>query len=261
MELFFTDRLKAYQLKSEKIPTKLYKYQPVSPERIESLKQNKIWFSKATALNDPFDCRSTYFNEDELITTFKKHRLDETSGKTFEELAQGMDEMMDFLRSNVELTCFSEKPSNMPMWGNYADNHKGICIEYDFTQLESDSQFSKYLFPVGYESNRYNITNILKDIVEEKISNKTYLIFFLMLLKHDSWDYEKEWRIFNIEGYEGNDRKGSLIECPIKPTAIYFGLNCSDEDIEAISSVVDKDVTKLHKVQLKNHEFFHLDVI
>lgn len=261
MDLFFTDRPKAYKLKSEKIPNKLYKYQPVDPQRIESLKQNKIWFSKATALNDPFDCRSTYFDKGELIATFKKHKLDKISGKTIEELTNGMDEFMDFQRNNIELTCFSEKASNMPMWGNYADNHKGICIEYDFTQLEVENPFSKYLFPVGYESNRYNITNILKGIIENKISHTVYLMFFLMMLKHDSWNYEKEWRIFNLEDHEDNTRKGSLIECPIKPTAIYFGLNCCDEHIETISSIVDKDVTKLHKVQVKNHEFFHLDVV
>lgn len=79
------------------------------------------------------------------------------------------------------------------------------------------------------------------------------------MMKHDSWAYEKEWRVLDFD-FEQTTGSGSLIDCPVKPSAIYFGMNCSEEDISEITSIVDRD-TKLHKLELKNHEFFHLDII
>lgn len=42
----------------------------------------------------------------------------------------------------------------MPLWGNNADKHRGICIEYDFTELNVNDNFSNMLYPVGYEKKR-----------------------------------------------------------------------------------------------------------
>jgi hypothetical protein len=39
-----------------------------------------------------------------------------------------------------------------------------------------------------------------------------------------------------------------------------FGMNCSQKDIEEIASIVDKDI-KLYKLEMTNHEFFHLDTV
>jgi len=54
---------------------------------------------------------------------------------------------------------------------------------------------------------------------------------------------------------------GSLIQCPVKPSAIYFGMNCSEKDINDITAIVDKKVTKLSKLGLQNNEYFDLKTI
>ncbi|MEH7385252.1 DUF2971 domain-containing protein [Bacillus sp. JJ1521] len=261
---FENEKNRAYQLKHQYIPKKLYKYQPISgakrSSRLNSIKENKLWFCKSTGLNDPFDCQPTYFNELEILNTIKETNRPNKNTVSDEVILEGIKRMLTDFKSNVSVVCFSETPFNMPMWGNYADNHKGICVEYNFNQLEHTNEFTKMMYPVGYEENRYDISNILKGLIIEKYDHKLYLLFFLLLLKHNSWEYEKEWRVLNLH-LEPNTKKGSLENCPVHPSAIYFGMNCSDEDIEEISSLIDTNKTKLHKLNIGNHKFFHLDTL
>ncbi|WP_165763746.1 DUF2971 domain-containing protein [Halalkalibacter urbisdiaboli] len=263
MRLFFENREESYQLKYKNIPRNLYKYQPISDsireDRLKALKENKIWMTKAPYLNDPFDCQPTYYNEKELRKFIEKEGIHEKTGKTIDYLVEATNESLEMFRKNLKVSCFSETNFNMPLWGNYADNHRGICIEYDFTQLEPKDDFIKKIYPVGYDEKRYNITNILKSIINNEYKSNPYVLFFLVMMKHDSWKYEKEWRIIDFD-FEETSGIGSLIECPVKPTAIYFGLNCSDKDIDDISSIVNKTETKLHKLELNNNEYFNLNI-
>lgn len=253
------NRQEAYDLKHRNTPTKLYKYQPINDgikeRRMQALRENKLWFSKIPELNDPFDCQPTYFDEDKLIQhATNDERLDE------KKIVEQIKEMLLQTRRNMEVVCFSESHSNMPLWGNYADNHKGICIEYDFSQLGANEPFAENLYPVQYEEYRYNITNLIKDVLNLKISTKLSLLFFLMTMKHKSWEYEKEWRIFNFDGI-ASTTTGSLREVPVKPSAIYLGLNCSKEIIDEISSIIDFNETKLFKLDIRNNQYFHIDPI
>jgi hypothetical protein len=179
--------------------------------------------------------------------------------QTVDEIIELLNHSLTMFRNNIKVVCFTESLYNMPMWGNYADNHKGICIEYDFSQLEPNHDFIKMLYPVGYETKRYDITNVLKSLVSGEFKSNPYVLFFLVLLKHKSWEYEKEWRVLDFD-FEETSGNGALVNCPVKPSAIYFGMNCSKEDIEEIASIVDKDIM-LHKLELKNHEYFYLDVV
>lgn len=164
MLLFFRDREESYRLKHLNIPNKLYKYQPISDgsreSRLKSLKENKLWFSKSTSLNDPFDCQPTYYKENELRQFINQEKISESVGKTTDEVIEALNQLLTLFRKNMKVVCFTESSFNMPMWGNYADNHKGICIEYNFKQLDVTNDFLKMLYPVGYDTKRYDITNI-----------------------------------------------------------------------------------------------------
>lgn len=264
MKRFFSDRPASYKLKHEHIPKSLYKYQPISDsirdDRLKSIKENKIWLTKAPYLNDPFDCQPTYYNEDKLRNIIKNERVQEKTGKSVDYLIDAVNQSLFMFRKNIKVACFSEDKFNMPLWGNYADNHRGICIEYDFTQLEVDNEFTKMLYPVGYDDNRYDITNILKSIISDDFKSNPYILFFLVLMKHKSWEYEKEWRVISFD-FDGTTEKGSYIKCPVKPKAIYFGLNCSEKDIEEVASLIDLNKTKLCKMELHNNKYFHLKEI
>lgn len=101
------------------------------------------------------------------------------------------------MRDNIRITCFSEELYSMPMWAHYDRNHTGFCIEHYFSSLDYNNDLTKYLFPIGYDTRRYNITNQFKMALSDKYDMRIKLLFFLMNLKHISWSYEKEWRIIN----------------------------------------------------------------
>ena len=44
-------------------------------------------------------------------------------------------QLKEIMYPNGYVVCFSETPTNSAMWGNYADNHKGICFIYETENL------------------------------------------------------------------------------------------------------------------------------
>ncbi|CAH0184875.1 DUF2971 domain-containing protein [Peribacillus simplex] len=247
MTLFSSDMEDAYRFKHLHIPQKLYKYQSLSERNIDSLKNNKVWFSNPKNLNDPFDCSALYYDEEFL--------LNKLSNKNVFGIANSNDikASLRFIQRMTKITCFTENPFNMPMWAHYGDNHKGICVEYDLTQLPFESKLSRGLYPVKYENKRYDGTNILKMIYEND-SVSSAMLFYTMLFKHQSWSYEKEWRIILM----GDDGKGGLEDFPIKPTGIYFGLNTNRAQVKNVMSILDDDI-KINRLRMQNDEYFNLE--
>ena len=52
---------------------------------------------------------------------------------------------MKSYKERYRSACFSQDNDNAPMWAFYGDNHKGICIEYNF---HKDMNFRDSVFPV-----------------------------------------------------------------------------------------------------------------
>ncbi|PYE41502.1 DUF2971 domain-containing protein [Paenibacillus barcinonensis] len=245
-------REEAYKIKKEQIPNRLFKFQPIEEARINSLIQNKIWFSTPKDLNDPYDCIGVHWDEEELSRYFKTTLpSDKLQYLSTNDIVHGA---LDSMRDHNRISCFSEELYNMPMWAHYASNHKGMCVEYNFSSLDGENDFSEQLFPVGYETDRYDITNLMRLSFQHPPDMRIYLLYFLMQIKHKSWAYEKEWRVmFNAE-----DKKSGLVECPIQPTAIYFGLNC--EEAETISKRIKESFDcPMYKMVQINSKFYHLE--
>lgn len=40
-------------------------------------------------------------------------------------------QLIDFIYPSAYITCFSAQNNDSVMWGNYADNHKGVCLIYE----------------------------------------------------------------------------------------------------------------------------------
>ena len=149
----------------------------------------------------------------------------------------------------------------MPIWAHYADNHKGFCIEYDFSTLDYENEFSKYLFPVGYEPHRYNITNLIELSLKNNTDPRIKLLYFLMSLKHNSWSYEKEWRIMKIKLPEEKKFESGLVDCPFKPTAIYLGVNFDLEKTPEFYRKLSILGVPIYKLKIGNSKFFDLESV
>lgn len=175
----------------------------------------------------------------------------------------------------ITVSCFSSSGwDNQLMWSHYANSYAGICIEYDFSNIEDNIGF---FYPVKYNSHRPTLT--LEDI-GLKIQNqdgkiiaandgefKIENIFSYMLVKNTVWEYEKEWRIVNI----GEANTPRFIHLPhIK--SITFGLRvdeicksiiweiCKEKGIACYQLMVNSDNYELKRKLLSEEDFvFDID--
>lgn len=119
--------------------------------------------------------------------------------------------------------CFSTTNNSTLMWSHYADSNSGICIEYDFNQLDSNSIHRKSLFPVSYLHEPLNLADLLDDTNREVcLYPADAAVLCAALTKADAWKYENEWRIvLLLPGLSSIPR--FPIHLNLKPLSICFG--------------------------------------
>lgn len=108
------------------------------------------------------------------------------------------------VRASLGIICFTRREDNLLMWSHYANNHKGICIEFDanapfFTGKYKNS--CKGLFGQGATKEYYQNVGELKKVTYLKnrplfidpsdLQNDTES----WLTKSEDWAYEQEYRI------------------------------------------------------------------
>ncbi|MCX6183018.1 MAG: DUF2971 domain-containing protein [Bacteroidetes bacterium] len=213
-------------------------------------------FSTREKLNDPFDCNLTY----EIHTGAEIQNIKKVFGKIFIDFgAEGIDGIVErylknpplfekSIKENIDdtfkyngLCCFCKNNENILMWSHYADNHRGVCLEFD---TDRDEELFKNPLLVKYE----------KDIPEFNYFNHYENIRDFMLgIKYIKWDYEEEVRI-NVNVENGNlikFKKQSL-------SGIYFGLNCENihqKEIKNILSQKGYSNTLLYGTQKMQRKF------
>ena len=167
------------------IPKKLFKYGSFQSEYWkQTIYKAEIFLSPAKVFNDPFDCRAN-FNYEKAIAVGKfRDELIKQYGKSWTE------KVIEGMREDVFVFCFSEVWNSLLMWAHYANNYNGYCIEYDMGQVRD--YLIHNLYPVLYEKDYIDITNNLINT-----NQNTGLI--CNLAKAEEWSYEKEWRIVEYQ--------------------------------------------------------------
>ena len=199
------------------IPSSLYKYGSFQSEYWrDTIFKAKIHLSPASVFNDPFDCRANFnykkavysgnFRE-KLLRRFTKSDIDNLP----EEIVQKC--VIDLMREDVFVFCFSEVWDSILMWAHYANNYNGYCIEYNMNLVRDHLIYN--LYPVLYEEEYIDITDNLINL-----NDNTGLI--CNMAKAKEWSYEREWRIVEY--------RESPIYLRKALKAIYLGKNCSDKD-------------------------------
>lgn len=151
-----------------KYPSFIYRYRPVTVNNIDALQNNKLYFSKSSYYDDPFD---TYLHIDykniyqQLIRTentkkvvvnvFKQickskgvpeqvieSKVEQFYNASTEQLFHVLvsfltSEIQPLIRNTSMSVCFSESGLNESMWLKYADQYKGFCLEYSLQNDEN----------------------------------------------------------------------------------------------------------------------------
>lgn len=160
-----------------------------------------------------------------------------------------VEQQIQFLKNMVRFCSMSERNDSLLMWSHYADQHKGVCIEYD---IRSSHFLSSLCFPVIYTDKVFDATEYHTD------KNKAVALSLMAALyKQRDWCYEKEWRIMtpnNLISHDGNIPA-------LKPTSIFLGseihnINPEKERIyrELQDIAIDRNID-LRFMQLERSEF------
>jgi len=238
-------------------PASLYKYYGDAPRNLDNIKANKMWYSAPCNFNDVFDCEITV-DEAAIINCAlqmapykKKIRVGSLMWK---QIGQNMRrEIKSFcstfedMRCTTGISCFSESDDSLLMWAHYANNHRGICVEYDLMEINKQLQFTP--IPIVYSNDRvcYNMLDV-NTVEKDAIS----LFVQSLTSKSEEWSYEREWRIIRDDGACGDrwdaEKKGALLDM-IRPSSIALGCAAEAAFEKSVRDYCEKERISLYKMQ------------
>ena len=246
-------------------PALLFKFFPPDMMRLESVKDNKFWYSPPSNFNDPFDSdfpvnQELFFNS--LVrqsTEAKGSRAGSAAWKEMQaetpKITKQVRESLDAIRKTTAITCFSEHDESLLVWSYYAYNHKGISVAYDLQKLYTE--LDECPVPVVYTNDRVCLTSI--DLNDVETSSLLFLAGSLTT-KSPEWSYETEWRIIldgSACGSSWDASKGGGLLPGVKPAMITFGCAAdeSSEFCKAVEEHCRENSINLYKMEKHPTEF------
>lgn len=109
--------------------------------------------------------------------------------------------------------CLSSKFDSPLMWSHYANQHRGVCVEYDVSELTP-----QVLHKVAYGKSRKVLASKIHEwVLQDNLAARQAIDKACLLTKSREWAYEGEWRLLGQVG---------LQESPMKLKSIIFGMRC-----------------------------------
>ena len=238
------------------IPKALYKYRAFNVNTLRMLSEAEIYYADPTRFNDPLDSNPALqidvdvpqledllhrmifqrYGQHRADQEVNMHRLCASRYGNISGNAKARTSYLNELGENV-LHCLrreigskgvlslAEKWNCPLMWSHYADEHRGVCIEYDLTDHAFDN-----LEPVNYRAGRsIRASQLIDWKVKRSKSAEGDIMNTYFLAKAPSWRYEKEWR--EIDDQTGTKSSSANV------SAVYFGLRCDPAIISAIVKI------------------------
>lgn len=225
------------------VPKHLYKYESLSPQSLENLKAQTLYFGSPLKFNDPYDCAlvpNINAPSDQQVEQIRHVYLDDpqthpnmrakfsaastnTLRKIFLETGRSVftNAVTDFLQ-NKGVTCFSEHNDDLLMWSHYGGHYKGFCLEFSTAHAPFDK--------VKKVTYRKDLPTI--DLVSLLATNNHDQVLELFCTKSKAWSYEAEWRAIHAQA-------GTKYTYPTEClTGIYFGPDISHESLEIICLIL-----------------------
>ena len=152
-------------------------------------------------------------------------------------------EIVEEINKNLTICSFTLKEDSLLLWSHYADQHKGICLEYDF---ENFNVIRAFIQPVNYRQKVHKI-QVFEDFgAIQAIASS--------LIKSEDWSYEEEWRITIFKSDKNFVQK---LPVPV-PKAIYLGTRFSLNDKklkDALFSIAAEKQIELYQMEKDSQKF------
>ncbi|HEO1801006.1 TPA: DUF2971 domain-containing protein [Acinetobacter baumannii] len=242
------------------LPNYIYKYRSLNDNAVKNVLSRTLWFDTLLQMNDPYEGRHTYnhplktplkempdflkyllHNNHDIIDKGQYENILENN-LTLENILKlnlpdntnlsHMIAAFDHIHENekqkfhenflkqIFICSFSEKYDSVLMWAHYSNNHSGFCIEYDLSKVPVMNHFRNFLYPVIYDSELFDISDLIAQKNDENEYSNLYMLQAI-IRKSPDWAYEHEWRVIHPFG---TLTKAQCLPTP-KPSAILLGSN------------------------------------
>jgi hypothetical protein len=202
------------------LPPRLYRYRDTGEYTEKIFTEHELFFAGPNEFNDPFDCGCRILcqgdhNRDVIASQAikavrKKHpefsneeafqAADQVSAKILvdhhEEASRqfGVALARDY-NARVGILCLTATSTDILMWSHYADQHRGICLEFRTNIKDSIFEMAQR---VSY-ADEYPHLDLLKLVRDHEFREAIPW----MLTKSSFWSYEREWRILDFDNGRG----------------------------------------------------------
>ncbi|HOX37019.1 MAG TPA: DUF2971 domain-containing protein [Candidatus Brocadiia bacterium] len=189
------------------------------------------WHEKEEFFKDDFKKKHPYYSDSKFRLKFGEfmRRLGEYDfagdfRKRLDEMRQGGMGVLSLVRS----------PSNLLTWSHYADEHRGICVQFTVTDMPH-VRFIQDTHPVEYAETFPKVNPFRRTTSE--LAKK------LALTKAKCWEYEQEHRLCPIE------RKGDIMSLRRSGvgtfpegfmTGVVLGCRISKEDRDFVFDLAER---------------------
>lgn len=214
--------------------TSLYKYCPIGKNQLNALAQKKIWYSKPAGFNDPFDTRFSvkgrlHSYEHETDPAKLKQVFGDKPSAEIVHKRVPLKEVLEQFQHDIEelgILSLADSNKNLLMWSHYADDHKGMCLEFERKNGGTLADWDSTQ-PIFYTNNHPTLSpkSLLDDAAT--LSNKKRILYS----KSKHWEYEQEWRHIVENG-------NKLYPWPAPLKAVYFGCKVDESDINLVKNVI-----------------------
>ncbi len=213
-----------------------FKYRFINKNLIDSLVNGSLYFALPSNLNDPFDCQVD-------IRKSANFAASKVSGMKREILLKisTLDNFGDEIQRRmmkIGVCSFSLNLEESLLWSHYADEHRGVCLMYEFTEnfiLEEANEI------VGVSEIVYGenpLSDWLIENIPDQIENDFYdhftteLLKRVLIVKSDGWRYENECRIIR-------QKSGPFLIPKECLKQVCFGMHAEKADMQLVRKIVD----------------------
>ena len=145
---------------------------------VDLLKCGSMKFEKPSNFNDPFDCCPTNFSE---VVDDEFPHLVGSEINSFSQTA---------ISTTTGIACFTLHANSMLMWSHYGDQHRSVCVGFDFNVLKDNPPKNDTGGTLYAGIDKVEYTEIRPD--EDNPGCLTQ--------KAKVWSYEDEYRIISNVG-------------------------------------------------------------
>jgi hypothetical protein len=252
----------------------LYKYRKFDARTLQMLCEHGLHYSNPAKFNDPLDCNLAIYPDlsaYELIKLYEKllgpgqaeefnvaiynarkeaapygqniHLPSDVKDRFKQKIADLIATVIQEELNQRGVLSLSGTWESVLMWSHYADEHRGICIEYDTTEMPHE-----YLARVNDDGSRaVSASDIMKwkEYGDKEAEQRVFQTHFYS--KAPEWRYEQEWR-------DIGDKEGKCQSYHI--TAVLFGARCEPAVQAAVVRMLGSETTVVfRKVRFEGLSF------